>query len=461
MVEVFFNYVTVQPKNRHALVTIRLYRISTLFYLLISIFGSFVKKIKDWRELDQMVNQSLQDFKQQWRERSLQRRSQSDWATTNVFPKGKGNKKTGIKEEALFPGSVMKLALGERFRSVGVYIRNIGNSRMRPSVRSEWQQRLCKVLVDVCMPEGNTNVNPVAIMETPNHLSYMKLEVHGNRTLVGNILEWREIGFVVEIKGSKNEVIKKNFAINLQTKRSRRSVTTKSIPAEHDFPDYDQHDCCGCKSGCSPVAWAQVFGYFDRRARYIPDFFSPTLYGDKYIVAPLNLTDDVKRFVEDIREEVETFCKNGDGATKHSKMHYISTWFRARQGSRSQVASYVESRKEGRAPQNGAYLERGNSSWIESKAVYYLKFNYPVILEITLEGGGGHSVVATKYKQTSRSERECDTTKTGFWWGERTKEVCHWKTVYDYEFFLHYGWGGSNNKWQEVRAKGAHCAYIS
>ena len=420
-----------------------------------------MKQIKDWRELDQMVNQSLQDFKQQWRERSLQRRSQSDWATTNVFPKGEGKKKTGITEEALFPGSVMKLALGERFRSVGVYIRNIGNSRMRPSLRSEWQQRLCKVLVDVCMPEGNTNVNQVAIMETPNHLSYMKLEVHGNRTLVGNILEWREIGFVVEIKGSKNEVIKKNFAINLQTKRSRRSVTTKSIPAEHDFPDYDQHDCCGCKSGCSPVAWAQVFGYFDRRAQYIPDFFSPTLYGDKYIVAPLNLTDDVKRFVEDIREEVETFCKNGDGATKHSKMHYISTWFRARQGSRSQVASYVESRKEGRAPQNGAYLERGNSSLIESKAVYYLKFNYPVILEITLEGGGGHSVVATKYKQRSRSERECDTTKTGFWWGERTKEVCHWKTVYDYEFFLHYGWGGSNNKWQEVRAKGAHCAYIS
>ena len=248
-----------------------------------------------------MVNQSLKVFKQQWRERSLQRRSGSDWATTDVVPRGGGKKKTGIiNEEAIFPGSIMKLALGERFRSVGVYIRNSGNSRMRPSSRSEWQQRLCKVLVDVCMPEGSTKVNPVAIMETPNHLSYMKLEVRGNRTIVGNILEWREIGFVVVIKGSRNEVIKKHFAINLQSKRSRRSFTTGSIPAEYDFPDYKQHNCCGCVSGCSPVAWAQVFGYFDRRARYIPDFFSPTIYGDKSIVAPLRLTDDVKRFVEDI-----------------------------------------------------------------------------------------------------------------------------------------------------------------
>ena len=338
-----------------------------------------------------MVNRSLKDFKQQWRERSLQRRSQSDWATTDVFPRGEIKNKTGIEEEALFPGSVMKLALGERFRSVGVYIRNIGNSRTRPSSRSEWQQKLCKVVVDVCMPEGGNNVNPVAIMETPNHLSYMKLEVHGNRTLVGNILKWREIGFVVEIKGRKDEVIKKNFAINLQSKRSRRSITTKSIPSEYDFPDYDQHDCSGCKSGCSPVAWAQVFGYFDRRARFNPDFFSPTLYGDKYTVAPLYLTYGVKRFVEDIREEVETFCDNGEGATARSKMHYISTWFRARQGSRSRVASYVESRKKRTARQNGAYFQRGGSSWIESKAVYYLNYGYPVILSITPEGGGGHA----------------------------------------------------------------------
>ena len=317
------------------------------------------------------------------------------------------------------------------------------------------------MLVDVCNPDKNTKVNPNAIMGTPNHLSYLKLEVRGNRTLVGNILEWREIGFVVEIKGRKNEVIRKTFAINLQSTRTKRSITTGSIAAEYEFPDYDQHDCCGCKSGCSPVAWAQVFGYFDRRAKYIPDFFSPTIYGDKYIVAPLSLTYGVKRFVEDIRDEIGTFCVGGEGATDRSKMHHIAPWFRARQGSRSGVAGYTEERKKRRVRNSGGTYQRGGSSWIASKAVYYLKYGYPVVLSITAEGGGGHAVVATKYRQRSRRERKCDTTKTGWWWGKRTKEHCYWKTVYDNEFYLHYGWGGFNNKWQEVGVKGAYCAYIS
>ena len=418
-------------------------------------------QIKDWRKLEQLVNQSLKDFKQQWQERSLQRRSRSDWATTDVIDRGGEKDKMGTNEKAIFPGSIMKLALGERFRSVNVYIRNSGNLHMRPSLRSEWQQRLCRVLVDVCKPERSTEVNPVAIMETANHLSYMKLEVRGNRTLVGNVLEWREIGFVVEIRGLKNKAIKKHFAINLQSKRSTRSLTTGSIATEDDFPDYEQHECCGCISGCSPVAWAQVFGYFDRRARYIPHFYSPNIYGDKSIVAPKSLTDDVKRFVEDIRDEVQTYCDDGEGATKRSKMHYIATWFRERQGSRSRVASHLESRKRRAARRNGAYVQQGGSSWIASKAVYYLGYGYPVVLSITPEGGGGHAVVATQYKQWSRTERQCDTRKTGWWLGRKTKEHCYWKTVYDYKFFLHYGWGGRNNKWQEVGVKGAYCAYIS
>ena len=405
------------------------------------------------------MNQSLEDFKQQWRERALQRRSQTDWATTDVVPRGGEKKKTDIAEEALSPGSFMKLALGERFRSVDVYVS--GDSRMRPSSRSEWQQRLCKVLVDVCKPEGSTKVNPTAIMETPNHLSYLKLELRGNRTLVGNLLQWREIGFVVEIKGRNNEVIKKHFAIDLQAgKRSRRSLTTKSIPGEYnDFPDYDQHDCCGCKSGCSPVAWAQVFGYFDRRAWRLGWFFSPRIYGDASIVAPLYLTDDVEDFVEDIRRQVQTFCRNGEGATYRSKMHYIAPWFRARQGSRSRVASFRERRKK--RSSSGGYVQRGGRSWMTSKAVHYLNHGYPVILSFATESGDGHTAVATKYKAWSRRYRECHTRKTGWWLGKKTKVDCSWKTAYDYEFFLHYGWGGSNNKWQEVGVKGAYCAYIA
>ena len=116
------------------------------------------------------MKESLERLKRQWEERAAHRRTKSDWATTDVVPKGKERMKDHIDEEALSPGSIVKLALGERFESVDVYITNIGNSRVRPISRSEWRQKLCKVLVDRCMPDGNTEVNPSAINKTPNHL---------------------------------------------------------------------------------------------------------------------------------------------------------------------------------------------------------------------------------------------------------------------------------------------------
>ncbi len=205
---------------------------------------------------------------------------------------------------------------------------------MRPSSRATWQRKLCKVLVDVCLPDGSIKINPSAIKDAPNHVLFLKLEVNGNRMFVGNVLQWREIGFVVEIKGLKNEVIKEHFAINLHSKRFRRCTTKGSISLESEFPDYDQHMCCGgCYSGCSPVDWAQVFGYFDRRATWQPHIFSPTIYGDRSTVAPLKMKDKVKPLVEDIKSQVQTRCKGDQGSTYTSKMRLIAPLFRARQGS--------------------------------------------------------------------------------------------------------------------------------
>ncbi len=407
-----------------------------------------------------MVNGSRSRFKSQWQERAAHRRTESDWATTEVVLQGDKKKKTEADEEALSPGSIMKLALGERFKSVDLYIANSGDSRMRPSSRTAWQRKLCKVLVDVCLPDGSTKINPSAIKEAPNHLLYLKLEVNGNRTLIGNVLQWREIGFVVEIKGLKNEVIRKHFAINLRSKRFQRSSSKRSTVAEYDFPDYDQHICCGgCYSGCSPVAWAQVFGYYDRRARWSPDFYSPNIYGDNSKVAPLTMEDEVKPFVEDIRSQVQTFCKGDQGSTYTSKMRLIAPWFRARQGSNTWVASFLEKRKK--RSSGPSSVQRGSRSWIESKGASYIKNGYPVVFGFNTESKSGHSAVATKYKETTRRYRHCENKQTGWWWGRRTKTDCSWRTAYDYEFYLHYGWGGSNNKWQEVNPTDAHVAYIT
>ncbi|KAJ7380280.1 hypothetical protein OS493_010996 [Desmophyllum pertusum] len=411
-----------------------------------------VAQIEDWRQLNEMVKESLDGFKRLWRERAAQRRSKSDWSSTDVVSKGGERKKTDVDEEALSPGSIVKVALGERFKSVDVYITNSGNSRMRTSSRSNWQQKLCQVLVDVCHPNGTTKVNPSAIKETPNNISYLKLEVHGNRAFVGKVLQSREIGFVVEIKERK-EVIKKHFAIDLHSNRTRvrrSSGGEGSVSAEYDFPDYDQHKCCGyCYSGSGPVAWAQVFGYYDRKAATPNSIFSSTIYGDSSTQAPLRLTDEVKRFVEDIRNRSKTFCEHGRGVTYTFNMHLIAPWFRSRQGSNSRVASYLESRKK--RSSDGSSVERGGRSWIRSKAVEYITSDYPVILSFKTESKVGRAAVATRYREKSRSYRHCT---TGWW------KVCSkWKTVYYYEFYLHYGWGGYNNKWQQVSPYGAYVAY--
>lgn len=400
--------------------------------------------------LDQMVRTSLKNFQKKWVERAKDKRTMLDWTTTGLVHKGQKLKKES-DEEALSPGSVVKVALGEKFKSVKVYVTSYGKSRhsnrvIRPKLKSKWQRKLCKVLVGVCT-ESSSTVNSLVLKKTPNNLFYLKLEINGNPKFVQKELEGREVGFVISIQ-KENDLIMKHFAISLRPKRFGRSPPgsgNKKIPgADYDFPDYNQHRCCGgCYSGCSPVAWAQVFGYYDRRARYWRSIFSPRIYGDRSKVAPKIMTDEVKPFVEDIRKQVKTYCSDGLGATSSSKMKLIAHWFKVRQGPKARVASYLR----------GWFIFGYSTSKIRSKGKRWLDKGYPVVFGIKTERKVGHSVVATKYRITSRRYRHC---KTIVFW-----KSCSWKTAHDLKFYLHYGWGGSNNKWDHVNPTSAHVAYIA
>ena len=138
-------------------------------------------------------------------------------------------------------------------------------------------------------------------------------------------------------------------------------------------------------------------------------------------------------------------------------MHLIAPWFRARQGYRARVVSYLERRKKRSV--DGARVEKGSRSWIQSKGVEWLKKDYPVVFGFPVEGGG-HSAVATKYREKVRSYRHCTSRQTGWWWGKKTKSVCSWRRAYDYEFYLHYGWAGRNNGWRTINPWDAHVAYL-
>lgn len=417
--------------------------------MLDNIFCLFSIQIDDWRMLDQMVRTSFKNFQKKWVERAKDRRIMLDWTTTGLVHKGHKLKKES-DEEALSPGSVVKVALGEKFKSVKVYITSYGKSRhsnrvIRPKSKSKWQRKLCKVLVGVCT-EGSSKVNSLVLKKTPNNLFYLKLEINGNPRFVQKELEGREIGFVISIQ-KENDLIMKHFAISLRSKRFGRSPpgsgNKKIAGSDSDFPDYEQHKCCGCWSGCSPVAWAQVFGYYDRRARYWWSIFSPRLYGDSSKVAPKKMTDEVKPFVEDIRKQVKTSCTSRGGTTYSSKMKLIAHWFRVRQGPKARVVSYLR----------GWWIFGYSNSKIRSKGKWWLDIGYPVVFGIKTSRKSGHSVVATKYRITSRRYRQCK--KILFW------TSCRWKTAHDLRFYLHYGWGVYYNKWDHVNPTDAHVAYIA
>ena len=60
-------------------------------------------QIEDWVQLDQMVRDSVDNFKRMWRERAAHRGSQTDWITTEVLTKGGESFKREIDEKCLAP----------------------------------------------------------------------------------------------------------------------------------------------------------------------------------------------------------------------------------------------------------------------------------------------------------------------------------------------------------------------
>ncbi|XP_068707223.1 uncharacterized protein [Montipora foliosa] len=399
-----------------------------------------VPEIDNWRLLDNMAKGDLQGFQSLWMERATERRTMVDWATTDHFREREKLHLAKTNGEALFPGSEVKVALGEDFESVDVYITNYGERSNRTFSKSKWQEKLCKVLVEVCL-NGSTKVNPSAFRKMPNNLLYLRLEIHGNRKFVKKVLEGRELRFVIRIKTHRGEVIMKHYAINLSSKRYRRIPAgsgNREVPGEDsDMPDYDQHICCGgCYSGCSPVAWAQVFGYYDRRGSNPGSIFSSRIYGTTTEVAPLSMTPGVERFVEDIRKKIKTRCDGEQGATSSENMDKIEGWFQARQGRKARVRRYKD--------QTPYSYRRKGRSWIDS--------GYPVIFEFLIDGkrDQGHAVVASKYRIKYQRYLHCECVN-----------YCEWQQEAYYEFYLHYGWGGSSNKWQELNPYGLFVAYVS
>ena len=120
----------------------------------------------------------------------------------------------------------------------------------------------------MCAGKDNTQVNTNLFRVAPNGINYFELSVHQDKPTMQKLLLKTDISFTVQVTLSDGKVVEKRFGIetNLtsRTKRSWSAWSYWSIDHPLLFPNYTQHQCCGCYSGCGPVAWAQIFAYYDR-----------------------------------------------------------------------------------------------------------------------------------------------------------------------------------------------------
>lgn len=112
--------------------------------------------------------------------------------------------------------------------------------------------------------------------------------------------------------------------------------------------------------------------------------------GSPKCIAPSYMSLAARKYVEDIRKQVDTFCLFGGGATTHWDMtdSKLWTWFRSRQSPSASLSSYTS----WWSSLPGLYR-----SWIRDNAINAVKSNYPAIVGIW-SGLSQHYAVATKYR---------------------------------------------------------------
>ena len=120
----------------------------------------------------------MSEFNKEWEDLYRETKDSAQWNTEELLtPDQEDANVTRYAEEALRPGSTVKVALGNQFSRLAIRVTGTGRdvSDNEPS-SDEWQRRLCKVLDEVCL-DGSTVVNKEIIEKTPNGISYIRYAI--------------------------------------------------------------------------------------------------------------------------------------------------------------------------------------------------------------------------------------------------------------------------------------------
>jgi len=86
---------------------------------------------------------------------------------------------------------------------------------------------------------------------------------------------------------------------------------------------YGQESCCGCVTGCGPVAWAMLYGWWDRNGTNLIEGYAP--------ISPMNTA--VRNCISgtnSVRDYVDSYCVAGQAATNPWEMPDGKKWARDR-----------------------------------------------------------------------------------------------------------------------------------
>ena len=241
-------------------------------------------------------------------------------------------------------GGVIRMPLDEHTVSINVGAPAQRKTQTASDIR-QYQTAVCRMLSS-CNVDVDLNID-LSQKKTFLQLNYIEITISKDVPVL--FKRKAHIEFELRIQLSTGEIIVKHFSLDTAPSRQKRfkqytcysSWGYCSIRDEGLFPYYWQHKIKkGCPVGCGPVAWAMVFGYYDRRSHYKTSTYgsgSQDLYrcgssgttGSKSCVAPKYSGDTrLKKYIEKIAKTLGTWCIFSNGATPAYKMDNIKGFFK-------------------------------------------------------------------------------------------------------------------------------------
>ncbi len=357
-----------------------------------------------------------------------------------------------FKEIVIDPGQRVTVAVGDKNELKAVYIKYIGSGNETDV--TDIQNTLCSAL-EVCATDGTGKVDEKELRTDPD-TELLSLEFVFPENATG-LFDNDDVDFAVEIHDMDGKVRIRRYDVDMAPKRQKRfkeykswsDYSSYSIPHEKIFPYYRQHMYRGCYVGCGNVAWAMIFGYFDRRSHDRTSNYGTGSqglyrsgldgsYGSDSERAPYSSDGEprMRRYIERLNHITRTFCVGSEGATLIGRMDDVLSFYKARQTGNPRLVSdkwllsYLGMYHEPIAAWTRARVREGWPVIVGTKVTWVSGFHFPVV---------------TKYRTRSRRYRNCIIVLG--------VKICgRWKTMHENDMYLHQGWGGYRDGWYPMKS---------